>query len=103
MRAAVDPVRQPVRLGASYVGILCCGGDGYGKGLARAFDLLGERFLALESRFAQGADIYCSCWSQSGGSEIKNISTSPVPERPQFVVKRARVKSGLTLACGSAQ
>ncbi len=40
---------------------------------------------------------------QSGGSVIMYISTSPVPVRPQLLVKRMRVKSGLALACGSAQ
>lgn len=40
---------------------------------------------------------------QSGGSSIRYISTSPLPDRPQLLVNSTRLKSGLTLACGSAQ
>ncbi len=42
-------------------------------------------------------------YGHSGGKSIRYISTSPVPERPQLLVNRTRVKSGLTLAWGSAQ
>jgi len=63
MRATVDPIWQPVRSKPCWAGIFCGGGDGCGRGLARALDLLGEKFLALEPRFTQGADICCRCSS----------------------------------------
>ena len=46
-------------------------------------------FISASSNFL----FYGTCSIQSGASSIMNISTSSVPERPQLLVKSARVKS----------
>jgi hypothetical protein len=68
-----------------------------------AFDSLAAFWSLRDSHIHQPVSYFGNCPIQSFGSSIMYISTSSVPDLPQLVVNSTRVKSRMTLACGSAQ